>query len=665
MSLIVASDFLKWCEVFGIQLNGGGGNLPSGVASSVLVTNASGMPLWQGPLTDGQLIIGSTDGTPVPGSLLEGDNITITPGDGTITISSTGTGSGVTPQQVQRSTFNYSAGNYTAGNYVVTLTPAVTVLTDGLLVTMIASDTNATTSPTLQLNALSPKPIVSFEDSPAVGDILADSAYLLVYSSDNDNFQLLNPSLTASNSYLVQKQYYNFGIDIGAVNAYEVNLTLPPLVSLSDGMTVYLHPANSNTGPSTIVVNGSAATDIVNLDGSPLTAGEIVGSSLHMLMYSVDDGEFILMTPYISLTSTINTISGDAGSASGNTINIVSGLSSRNSGISVSFTGDNASTLTLNVTDDNDNTLIGRNSGSLSVPGEFNTGVGSNCLGALSSGNNNAGHGWNALASMQDGSGNIGVGPQSLQSSVSDTNNIGIGFESLFTLNGGSNNLGLGSFAMYSLMSGNYNVGIGSNSGVAYVSSESSNILINSSGVVGDNNILRIGNATGTDPQSINAAYICGIDGTNVGNVSKVVTMASDQLGTAVLTAGPGININPTANTITITSTATNLAWSTIVGTTQNADVNNGYVTSNILLTSIQLPALCVVGDVVSIRGYGIGGWILESNTGQNIILGAASSSTGGALASTNNTDTVDVRCIVINTVWTVESSVSSGLTIS
>ena len=47
-------------------------------------------------------------------------------------------------------------------------------------------------------------------------------------------------------------------------------------------------------------------------------------------------------------------------------------------------------------------------------------------------------------------------------------------------------------------------------------------------------------------------AFICGIDGINVGSVAKVVTMARDQLGTATITAGSGITVTPTANTITI-----------------------------------------------------------------------------------------------------------------
>lgn len=58
--------------------------------SSALVTSLTGVPTWLGPLTNGQIIIGSTGAIPVAASLSAGSNITITPGAGTITIASSG-----------------------------------------------------------------------------------------------------------------------------------------------------------------------------------------------------------------------------------------------------------------------------------------------------------------------------------------------------------------------------------------------------------------------------------------------------------------------------------------------------------------------------------------------------------------------------------------------
>lgn len=73
-----------------------GANTVTGLAtanSSVLVTTSAGVPVQSGTMTNGQLIIGSTGGTPVVASLTAGTGITITPGAGSITINSSGVGS--------------------------------------------------------------------------------------------------------------------------------------------------------------------------------------------------------------------------------------------------------------------------------------------------------------------------------------------------------------------------------------------------------------------------------------------------------------------------------------------------------------------------------------------------------------------------------------------
>lgn len=58
--------------------------------SAVLVTNSSGVPAFSGTMTNGQLIIGSTSGTPTAATLTPGAGITITNAAGSITIAGTG-----------------------------------------------------------------------------------------------------------------------------------------------------------------------------------------------------------------------------------------------------------------------------------------------------------------------------------------------------------------------------------------------------------------------------------------------------------------------------------------------------------------------------------------------------------------------------------------------
>src|SRR6185437_4136610 len=176
-------------------------------------------------------------------------------------------------------------------------------------------------------------------------------------------------------------------------------------------------------------------------------------------------------------------------------------------GSSVDFSG-SANIISLNVTDANSNTIIGLNAGNNSISGDQNT----------------------------------ALGKTSAQDLTTGTDNTLIGFD-----------------AGASLTTGAFNVLLGSEAGSSYTSSESSNIIINASGTIADSHTLRIGSATGTGNGELNKAFICGINGINVGSVATVVTEASNQLGTAVITAGSGMAVTPGANVITL-STAGSVA---------------------------------------------------------------------------------------------------------
>ena len=68
----------------------------TGANSSMLVTNSTGVPAMTASMTNGQIIIGVTGGTPVPGTLTAGSGISISNTAGAITISGTGSGIGWT-----------------------------------------------------------------------------------------------------------------------------------------------------------------------------------------------------------------------------------------------------------------------------------------------------------------------------------------------------------------------------------------------------------------------------------------------------------------------------------------------------------------------------------------------------------------------------------------
>lgn len=59
--------------------------------SAVQITNAAGLPLYSGTMTNGQLIMGSTGATPVANTITAGTGITVTNGAGTITLAAAAT----------------------------------------------------------------------------------------------------------------------------------------------------------------------------------------------------------------------------------------------------------------------------------------------------------------------------------------------------------------------------------------------------------------------------------------------------------------------------------------------------------------------------------------------------------------------------------------------
>jgi hypothetical protein len=106
--------------------------------------------------------------------------------------------------------------------------------------------------------------------------------------------------------------------------------------------------------------------------------------------------------------------------------------------------------------------------------------------------------------------------------------------------------------------------------------------------------------------------------------------------------------------------------WSTVTGTSQSMAVNSGYVANNAGVVTMTLPTTAAVGDVIYVTGLGTGGWSIAQNASQLIHVGSLASTTGvgGSVSSTNQYDTIGIRCIVANTTWTVMEAQTSGFTV-
>jgi hypothetical protein len=197
----------------------------------------------------------------------------------------------------------------------------------------------------------------------------------------------------------------------------------------------------------------------------------------------------------------------------------------------------------LNNTTGIDNVAVGQNCLTSNTIGTQNTAVGSNVMGNTTTGTSNTAVGFIALFANTTGSYNTSIGSSTMErnttgsfntavgigslfSNVTGSQNVSVGFNSLVFNTMGDNNVALGTAALANTTAGVNNIGVGSFAGTNFNGSESNNIMIGNPGVVGDNNIIRIG-------ESQTATFIAGINGVTTGLPAiPVLVDANGQLGT-------------------------------------------------------------------------------------------------------------------------------------
>ncbi len=309
---------------------------------------------------------------------------------------------------------------------------------------------------------------------------------------------------------------------------------------------------------------------IAGIDGVDLSTATIVTEASDQLGTAVlTPGSGISITPGAGVI-TIAATGGGVTSITGNTGGAQTGAISLVTANSTPIFAGSAGTITLDFSLTN-NLLLGS-------------------PGSITSGTDNVGYGDLAAASISSGSANSFIGYESGVAYTTGSNSTAVGaFSMLDAVAGASNNTAIGYASLSNLAgAGTNNTCLGLNSATAYTTTESNNIVIGSTGVIADNNSIRIGtNGTHT------SCFITGIDTVNVGSVAKVVTMASDQLGTASITAGTGISVTPGANTITIATTGT---------TTLTVTPVNHLASPYTVLSTDSFLAVDVSGGVVTIK---------------------------------------------------------------
>lgn len=103
-----------------------------------------------------------------------------------------------------------------------------------------------------------------------------------------------------------------------------------------------------------------------------------------------------------------------------------------------------------------------------------------------------------------------------------------------------------------------------------------------------------------------------------------------------------------------------------VTSTSQPMTTNTIYIANN---PSIQivftLPTVAAVGDFLCVVGQGAGGWTINQESGQQVVIGNKSTtSSSGSVTATQKSDALFLICITANTQWTTFCGPQGNLTI-
>lgn len=161
--------------------------------------------------------------------------------------------------------------------------------------------------------------------------------------------------------------------------------------------------------------------------------------------------------------------------------------------------------------------------------------------------------------------------------------------------------------------------------------------------------------------QTVNAKGLI----TAAANLTGDITSSSGATTLATVNSNVGsfTSANITVNAKGLVTAAANgtaafapMPTTVVSGSTQQAAVNNCYVSNNAGTCTITLPTTASVGDEIQIMGLGAGGWALAQNASQLVHFGniVTTTGTGGSVASQNAFDSLRVKCVVANTTFNV-----------
>lgn len=144
-----------------------------------------------------------------------------------------------------------------------------------------------------------------------IPNTFATATTAIPLSQLDSNFSNINAAINNAITFS------NYAVDTGGVNAYAITIS-GQTTTYAAGIAFQFKAANTNTGASTLNVNGQGAQTIVRTDGSALVAGDITAGAIVSVMF--DGTNFQLMNDAGGKSETISnlTVTGTATIATAN-----------------------------------------------------------------------------------------------------------------------------------------------------------------------------------------------------------------------------------------------------------------------------------------------------------------------------------------------------------
>jgi len=176
--------------------------------------------------------------------------------------------------------------------------------------------------------------------------------------------------------------------------------------------------------------------------------------------------------------------------------------------------------------------------------------------------------------------------------------------------------------------------------------------------VKGDSSSINIVGNPNTNTLIANVILPSNDNSVLIGSISSITGLAPGSSGQ--LLQCNGTTLPPSW----VTPPQGGLTWNEVTTTTQSLAAQNGYLANNAAQVVFTLPSTAPQFSIISVQGYGAGGWKIEQNANQQIIFGTSQTAAGvaGYLESTSRYDAVQILAAEggSSTKWVVMTTIGN-----